>query len=79
MLFSWQTDYNTDCDVSDSAVMGSHSLGSDDTYHYWDWKQKVGQNKFFGKLLIMNYEFFISLLSALFKRKYGESRIQRLP
>ena len=79
MLFSWQTDYNTDCDVSDSAVMGSHALGSDDTYHYWDWKQKVGQNKFFGKLLIMNYEFLKSLLSALLKRKYGESRIQRLP
>ena len=41
-------------DVTESAVMERHTLGSDvrpvsdDTFHYFDWKYKVGRNKFFG-------------------------------
>ena len=45
----------TQSDVT--AVMESHTPGSDvrtvsdDTFHYFDWKYKVGRNKFFGNTI----------------------------
>ena len=40
-----------------TSVMESHTPGSDvrtvsdDTFHYFDWKYKVGRNKFFGNTI----------------------------